>query len=382
MKALIFLCIWLHLTLATASNGGGGNITLDYEANITVVCLADYIEVTLKKDNFPGLIVNDSLLHLEDMACSAGYKDDTMVKFTFGLESCGTMQDKSDDKLIYKNKVYLTADPETDDDAITRKHSEVIPFQCSYDRKATISKVSYSPRSTLVVTDAEGYGNFTYEMDMYKDDDFSEEVTEFPYEVGLGLPMYFGFRVLSADSKLDVFPDVCKATAGSDYDSTPDHLIIENACSRDNTLKYTYEQKSEQFFSVAAFRFKEGYDDVFIHCKLTVCREDDSGSRCARGCEGGRRRRSINEDDLSVSLTIGPMKLTNKKDAFGDDAVDKQTGAEAASSNSGMVIIVAALVGVLGTVAIGLTVAVVIIGRRRRYSAVNKGTALIVAEEM
>lgn len=62
--------------------------------------------------------------------------------------------------------------------------------------------------------------------------------------------------------------------------------------------------------------------------------------------------------------------------------VDKQSGAEAASSNNGMVIIVAALVGVLGTVAIGLTVAVVIIGRRRRYSAVNKGTALIVAEEM
>lgn len=91
-------------------------------------------------------------------------------------------------------------------------------------------------------------------------------------------------------------------------------------CSRDNTLKYTYEQKSEQFFSVAAFRFKEGYDDVFIHCKLTVCREDDSGSRCARGCEGGRRRRSINEEDVSVRLTIGPMKLTNKKDAFGDDA--------------------------------------------------------------
>lgn len=75
----------------------------------------------------------------------------------------------------------------------------------------------------------EGYGNFTYEMDMYKDGDFSEEVTEFPYEVGLGLPMYFGFRVLSADSKLDVFPDVCKATAGSDFDSTPDHLIIEDA---------------------------------------------------------------------------------------------------------------------------------------------------------
>lgn len=76
---------------------------------------------------------------------------------------------------------------------------------------------------------SEGYGNFTYEMDMYEDKDNANKVTEFPYEVGLGLPMYFGFKVISGDSKLNVFPDVCKATAGSDFDSTPDHLIIEDA---------------------------------------------------------------------------------------------------------------------------------------------------------
>ena len=77
-------------------------------------------------------------------------------------------------------------------------------------------------------------------------------------------------------------------------------------------MKYDYEQKSEHLFSVTAFRFKEGYDDVFIHCKLTSCREEDTGSRCARGCEGGRRRRSLNEDDISANLYIGPVKLTNK----------------------------------------------------------------------
>lgn len=44
--------------------------------------------------------------------------------------------------------------------------------------------------------------------------------------------------------------------------------------------------------------------------------------------------------------------------------------------------IVAVLVGVLGAVAIGLIIAVIVLGRRRRYAAVNKGAALIVAEEM
>ena len=76
---------------------------------------------------------------------------------------------------------------------------------------------------------SENYGNFTYFMDMYENENNTEIVETFPKEVGLGQPMYFGFRVESGDSKLQVFPDVCKATLSSDYDATPDHLIIENA---------------------------------------------------------------------------------------------------------------------------------------------------------
>ena len=66
-------------------------------------------------------------------------------------------------------------------------------------------------------------------MTMYTDETNQEEVTQYPFEVGLGLPMYLGFSVVSGDAKLDVFPDVCKATAGSGFESTPDHLIIQNA---------------------------------------------------------------------------------------------------------------------------------------------------------
>lgn len=58
---------------------------------------------------------------------------------------------------------------------------------------------------------------------------------------------------------------------------------------------------------------------------------------------------------------------------------EESNGAEASNS---MVMIVAVLVGILGTVALGLVLAVVVLGRRRRYAAVNKGAQLIVAEEM
>ena len=125
-----------------------------FVADVSVVCSPDYIEITLLKANFPGIIVNDSVLHLNDMSCGAGYKNDDMVIFTFRLESCGTTMSSNGDKIYYTNNVYLTADPPTENSDIARYHTEVIPFSCGYDKKATISKISYNPRSTLVISDA------------------------------------------------------------------------------------------------------------------------------------------------------------------------------------------------------------------------------------
>jgi len=77
-----------------------------------------------------------------------------MIKFTFGLEACMTKQEDDGEKIYYTNKVYLKAGQPADDEVITRVHTEIIPFKCGYDKNAVISKVSYSPRSTLVITDA------------------------------------------------------------------------------------------------------------------------------------------------------------------------------------------------------------------------------------
>ena len=94
----------------------------------------------------------------------------------------------------------------------------------------TIGK--YTQRETEVFITcliSEGIGNFTYYMDMYEDENNNVTVTQFPKEVGLGQKMYYGFRVESGDTDLVVFPDVCKATASPNFDSTPDHVIIDKA---------------------------------------------------------------------------------------------------------------------------------------------------------
>lgn len=352
----------------------GGNITLDTEAKIDVVCKPDFIEVSLKISDFPGIALNDSSLHLEDRNCVPGYKDNTKVTFKFGLEDCSTKHKNDGEKIYYTNKVYLKAGEAAEDEAITREHTEIIPFHCGYNKKAILSKVSYNPRAVQIITDAEGIGNFTYYMDMYEDESNNATVTEFPKEVGLGQKMYYGFRVESGDTGLVVFPDVCKATASPRFNSTPDHVIIDKACSKDNTLQYQYGQRSEHFFNLDAFRFTESFSDIYVHCKLTICRKDDDESRCAKGCQPTKRRKRSAEEDFGASLYIGPLKPK----VVENDAVKKNSDDQSDSIDS-TIPIVGILVGVLGTLAIGLTVAVIVISRRRKSS--GNGLFLVVSEE-
>ena len=64
--------------------------------------------------------------------------------------------------------------------------------------------------------------------------------------------------------------------------------------------------------------------------------------------------------------------------------VEKKTtlNADESASSGSLAMIVGALVGVLGTVVIGLVIAVVVITRRRRYATEDKSSMLVVAEDI
>lgn len=83
---------------------------------------------------------------------------------------------------------------------------------------------------------------------------------------------------------------------------------------------------------------------------------------------------------MSATLRIGPLSLTKKNQR--DVALDEKSDVAAESSSSSMVMVVGVLVGVLGTVAVALVVAVVIISRRRKYATVDKGDLLVVSDEI
>lgn len=87
-------------------------------------------------------------------------------------------------------------------------------------------------------------------------------------------------------------------------------LSLIHRCGEDETLVYDYEESAVQQFSLDAFRFMgESADSVvYLHCAVEACRKGDNSSRCARGCESKRRRRSLVLDSVgSETVTVGPI---------------------------------------------------------------------------
>ena len=122
---------------------------------LTVLCDQNFIAVSFKLSDYPN--ANVGTAHLEDNACKPEVNND-IVSFKFGLLECNSKQSESEDGkyLDYQNKIHMKmtfTNPENS--SIVRGFSVVFPFMCSYERKALMTgKVSYSPKTTLVITSA------------------------------------------------------------------------------------------------------------------------------------------------------------------------------------------------------------------------------------
>lgn len=372
----LFVAFNLSCTQELPTNASQGEMVIDDAANLEIACHSDFIEVTVESKNYPGLDTN--VTHLEDEACVPVYKDDSKAVFRFGLEECKTKHEDDGKMVSYSNRIVAVVRDVVDEADITRKSTRILPFKCSYQKKTLLSKVSYSPRYVQVVTDAENYGNFTYLMNMYTDKENSKKVEKFPLLVGISQRLYISLKVQSGDSDLSLFPDECKATPSTEYNAKPDHKMIEQGCPRDRYLEYEYEKSAYQNFSFVAFRFKKGYDDVYIHCKLTVCRSDDEKSKCDSGCqeEGNQSRRKRNiHDEYRTELYVGPIKMTNEQ----DKAMKSGETPTIIKEKSKTVLLVGVLAGVLGAISLGLVGALIILTRRGRHS--ETGATLLVQDD-
>ena len=75
----------------------------------------------------------------------------------------------------------------------------------------------------------ESFGNFTFEMSLFKSGDFREHYTEYPIgPIDVGTDIFLQVTVRSNDTGVIVFVDECKATATPNYDDEMQFVFLED----------------------------------------------------------------------------------------------------------------------------------------------------------
>ncbi|XP_031566713.1 ZP domain-containing protein-like [Actinia tenebrosa] len=342
-----------------ASNNGNGR---SEDQKFTVQCNKDNMLVTVDLARFEAkdALVPDSL-RLEDSSCKPVFINETLAVFRAPLDGCGTYHNSTKENIFYWNTIHGHTE-ETGHRLITRRYSVRLGFDCRYAKRRTLSVVSFSPRMKVFYSAADGRGNFTFLMDMYKTNQYKEPFNQYPVSVALSQRLFLQV-VVKSKVELVIFPDTCMATPTSDINNEQQYKFIEKGCSRDNTLIFDYQLAPVQQFSIAAFRFVNNtQNEVYIHCMVKVCMKSDNDSVCADGCterqnssaSGSRKRRSSSEYAQSKDLeflTLGPLLVEKQKPEIEETK-------RAVIPSALMIGIVA---GVLGLCVVVLTVAIVVV---------------------
>lgn len=81
----------------------------------------------------------------------------------------------------------------------------------------------------FVLSFIEAFGNFTFEMYMFKSEDFSEYYTKYPVgPIDVGTDIFLQVSVTSRDAGLVVFVDECKATPTPEYNDPMQFIFLED----------------------------------------------------------------------------------------------------------------------------------------------------------
>eukprot|EP00057_Strongylocentrotus_purpuratus_P023086 XP_011677560.1 PREDICTED: CUB and zona pellucida-like domain-containing protein 1 [Strongylocentrotus purpuratus] len=285
------------------------NPTTD-QANPESDLTCDSVSMTLIMDRSLLEISDDARdVHFENESC-VGYDHDSQnVAITTMYDRCGTTQEQDDNYIIFTNMVtYYKPRPENGtNELITREHYLQIPVTCYLERTQVLEE-SFLPEENLYVSEKKGYGDFSLNLDRYTNSGFYQPTND-SGEVTLGTPLYFGVRLTSV-TNLTLLIEACWATSSPDPGDDPRYDIIKNGCAVDSTtVIYNLASPTFKGFSIDAFTFIGDNDEVYVHCSILICDDNDSGSRCAQGCIS-RSRRSLKNTGFQSKLhtiTNGPL---------------------------------------------------------------------------
>ncbi|XP_052821548.1 deleted in malignant brain tumors 1 protein [Octopus bimaculoides] len=255
------------------------------EPKTSIVCShSDMTAIIFKNSN--STITSGTLSFAE--ACN--YKqtsNDTTIAIKIPLGECGSAS-----RVINSTHLLFTMTifhkPVTKD-IIVRSNTIRMTFQCAYKRKDDIIQNPWVVQ-TVAVTERSA-GSFLFRLEFYKENSFTNVVTNFPMKVTLTTWLNVAITLVTSNLNLKLIVPACWVTTSQDKNSNPRYQLFENKCTLDRTVSFTPISQTMFGFRFQTFRFFNSYSPLYLHCSVFVCHSDIKNAECDRTCSLNKRNK-------------------------------------------------------------------------------------------
>ncbi|XP_040294207.1 deleted in malignant brain tumors 1 protein-like [Bufo bufo] len=276
-------------------------------SDVTLSCHSDYMKARISSRYLESLGYSSNNIFLNDPQCRpqnlSGW-----LEFHIPYQRCQTLKQVLNDTICYINTLFTYSMKAV---VIHRKKLS-LTLRCQMYRDTLVDSL-YLADDTMENSLIE-HGLYSANLTFFNSPSFIHSVNNYPYLVRLNQDLYLQATLETTDPALVLFLDTCVASPDPFDVSENVYYLISNGCPRVSDYRIFPSSSPRTLrFGFSAFSFLKLYSNVYIQCKLVVCKQYDRWSRCNQGCKPRHKRavQSHHNHHNHVHAVAGPVKLLN-----------------------------------------------------------------------
>ncbi|XP_040294713.1 deleted in malignant brain tumors 1 protein-like isoform X1 [Bufo bufo] len=277
--------------------------TVNDNQNVSLSCYSEYMKARISLSYLQTLEYSSANIFLNDPQCrpqvASGW-----AEFHIPYGRCLTVKQVENDTITYTNTLFTGSA----DTIVVYRKKLGLTLKCRMYQDTVVEGI-YSADDFIKNTFIQ-YGLFSANLTFFQSWNYIYPVNQYPYYVALNQHLYLQAALLTSEPDLVVFLDTCVASP-DEFDFTRNvYYIVRNGCGRVPDYR-TYPSTSNHIVRIGfnAFSFLKKHSNVYIQCKLVVCKEGSANSRCSQGCIR-RHKRAVNSyHHEEVHVVVGPVQL-------------------------------------------------------------------------
>ncbi|XP_038575076.1 pancreatic secretory granule membrane major glycoprotein GP2-like [Micropterus salmoides] len=272
-----------------------------------LVCGRDHLRLTVQKRLLEDRGLNASSAHLIDPRCHQQVDQQEAMWYLVERRNgvCGNLVETNGSHITYSNILFVYPSGRTN---VSLSIPMSFPFSCVFpldDITSLDAAIRYQlPRHRVGVVHS---GEPTRaSMTLYEMPDYSVPFPTGPVSLPLGSALHVGVSVENYDNnRFVLLLENCYVTNSPGANDPVRYFLIQNRCPVDRRNVTVDESGLSQRarFSALLFLFLGTYENVYLHCRISLC--DRDSAPCSPNCSRRQARSAASPNQLPI--TVGPI---------------------------------------------------------------------------